>query len=89
MTAYVRKSEADAVELDGEWIILNMEEYTVTTINEVGGFCWELLRDKQTPESITQAVMEAYHTEGETIESDIHAFLDHLNRCGLLEDASE
>ena len=89
MTAYIRKSEADAVELDSEWIILNMEEYTVTTINEVGGFCWELLRDKQTPEAITQAVMEEYQTEDAAIEPDIHAFLDHLNRCGLLHYENE
>ncbi|MCI2255180.1 PqqD family protein [Domibacillus sp. PGB-M46] len=85
MTTYVRKSEADAVELDGEWIILNMEQYTVTTINEVGGFCWELLRDKQTPESIAQAVMKEYDTQGRAVEADIEEFLAHLSRCELVD----
>jgi hypothetical protein len=84
MTTYIRKEEFDTVELDDEWIILNMEAYTVTTLNEVGGFCWKLLREKQTTTTIVQAIEQEYATE-ESIQKDIEVFLSTLVQCGLLK----
>lgn len=44
MARYVQKSSYETTHLDNEWIILNTEEYTVTTLNDVGDFAGLCLR---------------------------------------------
>jgi hypothetical protein len=44
MTSFIRKEEYEVIELDGEWIILNSSDFMVTSLNEVGGYCWSLLQ---------------------------------------------
>jgi formylmethanofuran dehydrogenase subunit A len=87
MTSYIRNDDFEAVELDEEWIILNSQAYTVTTLNEVGVYCWELLREKQTIDKMIQSIKGQYTLE-EEIETDIEFFLTDLIRCGLVEHES-
>jgi hypothetical protein len=89
MTAcYVRRNPYEAIQLDGEWIILNTDDYTVTQLNEMGGFCWSMLNQTQTLQSLIEAVHDKYESVNETVEEDIEAFLSDLVRCGLLKYAS-
>jgi formylmethanofuran dehydrogenase subunit A len=88
MESYVRNQDYDAVQLDGEWIILNTEEYTVTTLNEVGGFCWDILRKQHSLDEIIQVVQEHYVCKGETIRPDIQEFLVDLLKYGLIKHES-
>jgi hypothetical protein len=85
---YVRKNQYEAIQLDGEWIILNTDDYTITQLNAMGGFCWSVLNQTQTLQSLIQAVHDKYEAVTETVEKDIEAFLSDLMRCGLLKHAS-
>jgi hypothetical protein len=85
---YVRRNHYEAIQLDGECIILNTDDYTVTQLNAMGGFCWSVLHQKQTLQSLIQAVHDKYEAVSETVEKDIEAFLSDLIRCGLLKHAS-
>jgi hypothetical protein len=87
MTAYVRKSEYEAVQLDLECMILNTEDCTIIKLNEVGGFCWSLLGEVQSIDSMVQAVRMEYEFVGEAVEKDIEAFLTELMERGLVEHA--
>ena len=60
MIQYIQKGNYDVTKLDGEWIILNSDNFTVTRINEVGGLCWALLKEGQTVETLTQAILKEY-----------------------------
>ena len=53
-TQYIQKGNYEATELDGEWIILNTDQYTITKLNDEGGHCWSLLNEVQTADSLTQ-----------------------------------
>lgn len=88
MTQYIRKDSYEAVHLDDEWIILNTDNYTVTKLNEIGGFCWSLLHNVQTVSSLIQAIREEYQSVDETVEKDIPSFLSDLMKYGLVEYAS-
>jgi hypothetical protein len=81
---YVRRNHYEAIELDGEWMILNTDDFTVTKLNEVGGYCWSLLHKDQTLHSLIQAIHETYESVSETVEKDMEAFLSDLIQCGLL-----
>jgi hypothetical protein len=87
MKQYIRKSNVEATELDGEWIILNTDQYTITKLNGVGGHCWTLLSEVQTVKTLTKLLSEEYEgVENEQqIRQDVEGFLYSLIECGLVE----
>lgn len=87
MTQYLRMNDYEAIQLDMEWIILNTDEYTLTKLNGVGGFCWSLLGAAQTVNSISEAVRKEYESASDTVEEDIEAFLNDMIRRGLVHHA--
>jgi hypothetical protein len=87
MTQYIQKGNYEATELDGEWIILNTEQYTITKLNDVGGHCWSLLNKVQTVDSLTQSLLEKFSTTEnlQQVKKDMEEFLANLVQCGLIE----
>jgi hypothetical protein len=87
MTHFIQKGNVEATELDGEWIILNTELYTITKLNGVGGLCWSLLNEVQTVDTLTNSLVEEYKAvqTKEQIKLDIEEFLSNLSQCGLIE----
>lgn len=84
MTHYKQRDNIDTTQLDDEWIILDAAEFTVTKLNGMGGYCWALLKDKQTVESIIQSITEEFNNNHSVEASDIEQFLDMLIEYGLL-----
>jgi hypothetical protein len=87
MTKYLRMNDYESIQLDMECIILNTDEFTLTKLNEVGGYCWSLLGVAQTVSSISEAVREEYAFVGESVEEDIEAFLTEMIGRGLVQYA--
>ncbi|OPH56696.1 hypothetical protein BC351_27530 [Paenibacillus ferrarius] len=87
MTRYLRMNDYESIQLDMEWIILNTDEYTLTKLNGVGGFCWSLLGEAQTVGSISEAVRKEFDSVDETVEEDIEAFLHDMIGRGLVQHA--
>ena len=83
-----RIAQHEVVVVEEEWIILNLEAYTVTTLNEVGSFCWTLLEEQMTRDEVLQGVAAEYQLETSKIEHDITCFLNELEKCGLVERVS-
>jgi len=89
MNQYIRNEKYDvAANFDNEWIILNSDKFTVTKINDIGGFCWTLLQKPQTVHSLAQAIRVEYVGVNETVEDDIHHFLSNLLKLHLINYAS-
>lgn len=87
MTRYLRMNDYESIQLDAEWIILNTDEYSLTKLNEVGGFCWSLLGAAQTVSSLSEAIRQEYDVPEETVEQDIAAFLQDMVARGLVQHA--
>lgn len=87
MPKYVQKGNYGATQLDGEWVILDTNQYTVTKINEVGGHCWSLLNEVQTVESLTKDLVENFSADVpiNQIKKDVENFLNELEKVGLIE----
>lgn len=86
---YIQKNNYDSTQLDEEWIILNTENFTVTKLNEIGGFCWNLLKEPQTIDSIIREIESNYSVLDLDIKQHVDVFLDDLIKCGLIENASQ
>jgi hypothetical protein len=86
MTHYIQKGNYEATELDGEWIILNADQYTITKLNAEGGHCWSLLTEFQTADSLTHSILEKFSTENEQqVKQDIEEFLANLVQLELID----
>lgn len=90
MSQYIRKNNYETTSFEDEWIVLNTDNYTITRLNETGGFCWSLLGEVQTIQSLTKAVSEKYGSieHQKEVEADLALFLENLIECGLVEHAT-
>lgn len=85
MVLFVQKNSFEATHIEDEWIILDTDQFTVTRLNELGGFCWHKLREAQSAESLSDAIDQEY---GEVCEkASIDMFLADLMQCGLISHA--
>jgi hypothetical protein len=87
MKRYIQKSNVEATELDGEWIILNADQYTISKLNGEGGQCWSMLSKVQTVETLSKSLMEEYGLvqNEQQIKQDVNDFLCSLIQCELIE----
>ena len=59
----------------------------LVTVNELGGFIWNVLAEDVTIEQIVERVTAEYEVDAETARIDALAFLDELRQVGALEEA--
>ncbi|WP_456277325.1 PqqD family protein [Bacillus sp. AK128] len=88
MKSYVRSRELDTTQIEDEWILLDTTSYTVTTLNEIGGFCWNLLNRPITLDSIVQEITKNFTLPSKSINIDIEGFLDEMIKIGLVKHAN-
>lgn len=87
MVQYIHKSNFETTQFDGDWIILNTNNYTITKLNGSGGFCWSLLNKPQTVNSLSDAVEHEFGSTDKSVKEDVEAFLLDLMNCGLIHHA--
>jgi hypothetical protein len=85
---YLQSNQYETAHFDKEWIVLNSHQYTLTKLNESGGFCWSLLSEPQSVESLTVALIDKFGTECESVTEDVSTFLMELMECGLIKHVS-
>ncbi|MBO1512385.1 PqqD family protein [Metabacillus bambusae] len=87
MKQYIKKSDYETVNLDDEWIIMNTDNFTVTKLNAIGGFCWTLLEHPQSISSLSQSIKQNYDLQNESLLTDVEEFLGELIEYGLVQNA--
>ncbi|WP_226677950.1 PqqD family protein [Mesobacillus jeotgali] len=85
MVHFIQKSCFEATQIEDEWIILDTDQYTVTRLNDLGGFCWLKLREAQTVGSLHVAIDQEYGAVCE--RGSVDQFLSDLINCGLIRHA--
>lgn len=55
-------------------------------MNGLGAFLWTKLKEEQTKESLTEAVLEHYNASPDQVETDVKKFLVQLLDAGVLEE---
>jgi hypothetical protein len=72
--------------IENETLLLNLDSGFYYTLDEVGGFIWELLAAGQEKPGILTRLLSDYHIEDlQSAENDVDAFLMELRDEGLIE----
>ncbi|MWC30416.1 PqqD family protein [Paenibacillus sp. MMS18-CY102] len=83
----VRQENIETAELDGEWVLLNIETHSITKLNELGGSIWSLLEQYPTIPELTDQIVAEYGVDRVMVEQDIELFVTELIGVGLLQYA--
>lgn len=85
MLHYIQSENLEATKIDDEWIILNSNDFTITKLNEVGGYFWSLLKDKHSVDSIIEAVQASFNETDNISKIEIEEYLVELKKYGLIQ----
>jgi hypothetical protein len=88
MNIYECLNNIDITELDGEWIVMDTEKFTVTKVNEVGARILEGLIQKRNLESIVQAIVEEFGVDQQIVCADANVFLTELKGLGIISNGT-
>jgi len=84
-----RKAGQVFSEVDGEVIMLSVENEEYYALNEVGSAIWRILEEPVTAKEIIDLLLERFEIEKDPCQHETMAFLTELNELGLLEVANE
>jgi hypothetical protein len=71
--------------LGDETIILNMKAGLYFSLDNVGAFIWQLVREPRSVKELREAIIAAYDVEPEVCERDLVALLHELADKNLVE----
>ena len=77
-------------EIAGEFILVPigntaMEMNGMITLNEVGVFIWNKLKDECTREELLREILESFEIDEEHARSDLDEFLQQLEEAHLIQ----
>ncbi|MGM0884609.1 MAG: PqqD family protein [Bacillota bacterium] len=82
----LRQENIETAELDGEWLLLNIETHGITKVNELGGYIWSILPEYPTVDQLAEKIHAEYGVEMEVVRADVEAFVKMLIEAGLLKN---
>jgi hypothetical protein len=86
---FVRSQSALWTELDGQFMLMNIEDGSYYEIAGIGGVIWHMLETPRSEAEIVDAVLAAYRVEREQCVLDVRAFLDKLVAAHVVIEQAE
>jgi hypothetical protein len=83
----VRDPDMIAAEMDGDLVMMSIEQGRYYGIGGVGTRVWELLEKPASVDQLCSAVLDEYDVEEDVCRSDIQAYVERLLDMGLLQHA--
>ncbi|MCS3665211.1 MULTISPECIES: PqqD family protein [Salinibacter] len=74
-----------STEIEGEHVLLDLDEGIYYGLNSVGGAIWKELQEPTSVEAIVRAITDAYDVGREECREDVLALLDDLQDNGLVD----
>lgn len=79
----------EVAELEGEWVVMNVEGLTMTRLNELGGFILAQFEQSCALEPVVNQVVDVYAVDRDQATRDVNRFVQSLRDAGLLDDVHE
>ena len=76
-------------ELDGEAVLLNLQNEMYYGLDEVGTRMWTLLTTSDSVQAAMDTMLEEFDVTRETLEQDLGKMIKELQEHGLLETVSK
>ena len=74
-------------ELDGEAVLLNLQNEMYYGLDEVGTRMWQLLTTSDSVQAAMNTMLEEFDVSPQTLEQDLADLITELKSHGLLENA--
>lgn len=81
---YSCSDSIEILEIDQEWIVMDTEQFTITKINTMGAYILEAVQAKKPLDQIVDMIHTNFNVEQHDARKDALAFLEELNRMGLV-----
>lgn len=81
----VRSPEQVSGDIDGQVVLLSIENGEYYNMNEVGSRIWALLEEPKTGDELVEQLLTEFEVERATCEQEVAAFLAHLQKDNLLQ----
>lgn len=89
-TTIKRNPDMLSVDMDGETVMMSIENGNYFGINAVGSFIWERLESDQTIKSICNAVSEHFNVANmDNLENEIITYIEDLEDQNMLISGKE
>lgn len=82
---FIANKESLFTDMDGEAVILSLQNGKYYGVNAVGAFIWEMLQKPVSFEDIRSTAMHEYEIDENTCRREILAFLKKMSEEGLIE----
>ena len=81
----VRAKDVMIVDLSGEAVILNMDNWVYYGLNGLGYRVWNLIQEPKRIDEIKSMILGEYDVDSEVCEQDLLAFICDMAGEGLVE----
>lgn len=71
-------------ELDGEAVLLSLDEGCYFGLDELGTRIWKLIEEDLDTKQVVEKIVEEYEVEPEQAQQDLDKFLGDLKESGLI-----
>ena len=89
MPRWSPRSDLLLEEIEGECLVLDLEQNVYFTLNALGRFVWRALEKGALIDQIITDLVSRYPTiEPDELARDVHRFLQQMNDHGLITHAS-
>jgi len=82
-----RAPDIIASEVDGELVLISVENGKYFGLDPVGSEIWRLLEQPRSTATLVEALKAAFDGDGETVERETIAFIDQLAAQSLVDEA--
>lgn len=86
-TRIMRDPDIIATDMDGETVMMSIEQGQYFGLSGVGPFLWDLLAEPMSVGDICARVLQEYEVDEETCRTDVSAFVGDLLDKGVLRHA--
>ena len=84
-TTYVRRPGLNAVEMDGELVMMGHEQGEYYGLRDVAASIWQHLAEPRTTEELCALVADEYDVTADGCRDDVVAFLAELRAKDMVE----
>lgn len=86
-TSLIRHPDLIAARMDGDLVMMSIEQHEYYGVSGVGPRIWELLEQPATVEKIAATLCEEFEVEAATCRKDLLEFAQQLLDMGLVQTA--
>jgi hypothetical protein len=84
-----RKEDLIGYDMDGETVMMSIEQGNYYALDSIGGRIWELIKEPIPVSSLLETLQEDFEVEADICRKDTLRFLNELLEFGIIEVMDE